>query len=99
MKLALQVDDRDNVATIFATVEKGETVEVRNKAGVSHPLVVTGDIPYGHKIALAAINPGDHIHKYGEVIGMATAAIGPGDYVHVHNLDSTRGRGDIGKGV
>ncbi|MCD8140777.1 MAG: UxaA family hydrolase [Planctomycetaceae bacterium] len=99
MKLALQVDDKDNVATIFATVAKGETVEVKNKAGGSRTLAVNDDIPYGHKIALVPIAPGSHIHKYGEVIGMATAAIAPGDYVHVHNFDSTRARGDIGKGA
>ena len=97
MNLALKVNDKDNVATIFAQVKKGEVVEVRDKGGASHTLAVTANIPYGHKIALAPVQPGDHIFKYGEVIGRASAGIGPGDYVHVHNLESTRARGDIEK--
>ncbi len=34
--------------------------------------------------------------KYGQVIGRATADIAVGEHVHVHNIESTRGRGDLG---
>ena len=51
--------------------------------------------PYGHKIALRDIAPGEHIMKYGECIGAASHPISKGDYVHVHNLDALRGRGDL----
>ena len=43
-------------------------------------------IPAGHKLALAAVAPGDAVRKYGQVIGFATAPIAPGDHVHSHNL-------------
>ncbi len=33
-------------------------------------------------------------YKYGQVIGRATKDIEAGGHVHVHNLESTRGRGD-----
>lgn len=45
-------------------------------------------------MAVAEIKKGEYCYKYGEVIGDATEDIHPGDHVHVHNLESTRGRGD-----
>ena len=95
LNLALKVNDKDNVATIFANgITDGIQVEVRDKRGNSQVLTVHGDVPYGHKIALTQIHVGEQITKYGEEIGVATKEIQPGDYVHVHNLDSIRGRGD-----
>ena len=85
-KIALRVDDKDNVATVFAN-------EVRD--GDTQDVTVTGDVPYGHKIAAQAIEKGEKIVKYGEVIGVATTDIRRGEYVHVHNLDALRGRGDL----
>ena len=96
LKLALKVDDLDNVATIFANgITDGTEVEVRDKKGNSEIITVHGDVPYGHKIALRDIAPGEHIMKYGEGIGAASHPISKGDYVHVHNLDALRGRGDL----
>ena len=95
LNLALKVNDKDNVATIFANgITDGTQVEVRDKKGNSQLLTVHGDVPYGHKIALTDIHVGEQITKYGEEIGIATREIHSGDYVHVHNLDSIRGRGD-----
>ncbi|HCS74941.1 MAG TPA: D-galactarate dehydratase [Clostridiales bacterium] len=95
LNIALKVNDRDNVATIFAEVKAGTKVEVRDKKGNSETITVAGDIPYGNKIALFNIHIGKQIYKYGEEIGVATQEIKKGDYVHVHNLDSIRGRGDL----
>lgn len=94
-KLALKVNDKDNVATIFAEgITDGTEVEIRDKRGESELVQVIGDVPYGHKIAVRDIAVGELINKYGEEIGIATKAIRKGEYVHVHNLDSMRGRGD-----
>ncbi|MVB10968.1 Altronate dehydratase [Caprobacter fermentans] len=96
LQLALKINDRDNVATIFADgIVSGSEVEVRDKQGNSEIIKVLGDIPFGHKIALKDIHPGEEIFKYGEEIGAATKEIKKGEYVHVHNLDSMRGRGDL----
>lgn len=95
-KLALHVNPKDNVATIFANgITDGTEVEIRDKSGESTRAVVIGDVPYGHKIAVRDIAKGELIIKYGEEIGIATADIRRGEYVHVHNLDSMRGRGDL----
>lgn len=96
IKLALKVNDKDNVATIFANgVMDGDVVELRDKKGKSEQITVHGNVPYGHKIAVCDIALGSDITKYGEEIGMATRNIRTGDYVHIHNLDSMRGRGDL----
>lgn len=95
-KLALKVDDLDNVATIFAEgILNGSQVEVRDKKGHSEEITVYGDVPYGHKIALRDIGKGEAVMKYGQSIGTASCAIKKGDYVHIHNLDAMRGRGDL----
>lgn len=96
LKLALKVDDLDNVATIFANdIKDGMEVEVRDKKGQSEIITVHGDVPYGHKIALKDIAKGEPIMKYGESIGAASHDIKKGDYVHIHNMDAMRGRGDL----
>lgn len=96
LNLALKVDDKDNVATIFAdNIVDNTVVEVRDKKGNSEQITIHGDIPYGHKLAVCDIKKGEQITKYGEEIGIATTDIKKGDYVHVHNLDSMRGRGDL----
>ena len=95
-KIALQVNDKDNVATIFANgISDGMEVEIRDKKGTMTPVTVIGDVPYGHKIAVRDIAKGELIITYGEEIGIATKDIRRGEYVHIHNLDSLRGRGDL----
>ena len=49
-------------------------------------VVLAGDVPRSHKLALRAVPAGAIVHKYGQSIGRATADIAPGDHVHVHNL-------------
>ena len=95
MAVALQVNSKDNVATMFENdVTKGREIEVRDKLGGSEPLTVLSDIPYGHKVALRNIHAGESIVKYGEQIGVASREIARGEHVHLQNLESTRGRGD-----
>lgn len=49
-------------------------------------IVVAGLIPPGHKVATKHIAAGEPVHRYSQVIGVATQDIGPGQHVHVHNL-------------
>lgn len=96
IRLALKVDDKDNVATIFANeIVDGTVVEIRDQHGDGENTLVKGDVPYGHKIAVCDIKEGEHIMKYGESIGAASSNIRKGEYVHVHNMEALRGRGDI----
>jgi len=89
---------KDNVATCLANLEAGDILELEVN-GQPQAIKLTTDIPFGHKFSLSRIPPNSPVIKYGEVIGMATAMINPGDYVHIHNVVSTRGRGDLSGGI
>ena len=79
LKLALRVDDLDNVATIFAEgVTDGTEVVIHDKKGNKDQVHVIGDVPYGHKIAVRDIKAGEHIMKYGQSIGVADVDIKKG---------------------
>ncbi|HUX69101.1 MAG TPA: altronate dehydratase family protein [Cellulomonadaceae bacterium] len=49
-------------------------------------LVLRGDVPRSHKLALRDVPAGEPVHKYGQSIGRATVNIQAGDHVHAHNL-------------
>jgi altronate dehydratase small subunit len=88
--------EKDNVATALSDLVVGNRVTLM---GHGKPGVITASqtIPFGHKIALLAIEKGESIVKYGEIIGRATQRITLGKHVHIHNVESLRGRGDIPK--
>lgn len=90
MKPVLIISDRDNVATALEPLAAGREIDVKGGA-----LIVRESIPSGHKVAVRAIAVGQPVIKYGSPIGTATSSITPGDHVHVHNLASSRGRGDL----
>ncbi len=48
------------------------------------------DIPIGHKVALADMNVGDTVFKYGVDIGKVVAPIKAGEHAHVHNIKTKR---------
>ena len=99
MVLALKVNDKDNVATIFAEqVQGGDVIKVRDKKGETTEVKALEAIPYGHKLALQDIAKGQIIVKYGEEIGMASSDIQKGEHVHIHNLESMRARGEWDNG-
>ena len=91
---AIAIKRRDNVATAIRDIGENKTVTV----GVEDETLtvrVTQPIPLGHKLALRRIRCGEDILKYAAVIGRATTDIRVGEHVHVHNVESTRGRGDL----
>jgi len=89
MDNCIVMDAHDNVATVLAKVLAGAELRVldaqRRETG---RIIANSEIPFGHKICLAAIAAGAAVIKYGETIGAATAVIKPGDYVHIHNTVS-----------
>ncbi len=91
MKKAIQLDERDNVATVTDDVSKGEQVEVLGPMGeVILDAKPVEDVMFGHKLALRKLGRGDEIVKYGEVIGVASEPIMVGEWVHTHNAESGR---------
>ncbi|OHB84981.1 MAG: hypothetical protein A2V98_25395 [Planctomycetes bacterium RBG_16_64_12] len=95
---ALIIHCDDNVANLIGPGKKGETVQcaVEGQAG-KITVTLLDDIPPNHKFAPVDIRSGDAVIKYGLNIGRASRDIRKGQYVHVHNIESNRGRGDLGR--
>lgn len=91
--LGLHMTESDNVVTAIDDLEAGMEIPYGD---VTVELVE--DVPFGHKVALVPIDPGDTVVKYGEPIGTAVDPIDPGEWVHTHNCESARGRGDRSEG-
>ena len=90
---AIVIDVKDNVATALRQLGKGDPVRL-DIEGETVEVVLTQDIPFGHKFALKTIAQGQAVLKYGEAIGLAVQPIRQGEHVHVHNVESQKGRGD-----
>lgn len=88
--LALHMTAEDNVVTAIDDLEAGTEIPYDGDT-----VELIEDVPFGHKIALAAFESGDTVVKYGESIGRLTKSVEPGEWVHTHNCESTRGRGDL----
>ncbi len=91
---ALQMHPDDNVALATMELKAGQEISVGETT-----VMLRQAIPFGHKFACRPIGRGDAVLKYGQPIGRALADIAPGEHVHVHNMESTRGRGDLGDDV
>lgn len=87
---ALRMTPEDNVATALEDLEAGRRLTVEGRT-----VEVGDEVPFGHKFALVDVDRGEEITKYGYVIGRASEPIGAGEWAHVHNVESTRGRGDL----
>lgn len=74
---SIRLHPDDNVDIALADLTAG--------AKTAGYLVVDG-AKRGHKIANQAIQAGENIRRYGQIIGAATADIAQGAHVHVHNL-------------
>ena len=91
---AIVIKRQDNVATAIRDIEENKTATVGIE-DETFTVRVTQSIPLGHKLALRRIRCGEDILKYAAVIGRATTDIRVGEHVHVHNVESTRARGDL----
>jgi hypothetical protein len=85
------------VANLIGPGDKGRPVECSVEGqGARQTVTLLDDIPSNHKFAPVDIKAGDPIIKYGLNIGRASCDIKKGQYVHIHNIESNRGRGDLG---
>lgn len=89
---AIRLSPPDNVATILEDLESGDQIEVMERDGSSFTLDAREAIPFGHKVAVQDLDPGDNVVKYGQSIGTATVRISVGQHVHTQNVVSGRGK-------
>jgi altronate dehydratase small subunit len=85
---------KDNVGTALEAIDPGDEVLIKRE-GELISIKARENIPFGFKIAIQNIPEGGNIIKYGELIGRAILPIYQGDLVHIHNVEGTRGRGDL----
>ncbi len=88
---AIQLDPRDNVATVLRKVPAKDDIVVKGPDGMSL-LAAAEDISLCHKVALQSMQKGEQVVKYGQSIGTIHTDVGRGSLVHVHNMSSNRGQ-------
>jgi altronate dehydratase len=86
-RIAVQINPADNVVTVVEDALPGDTALYVTPQG-SREIALVEAVPFGHKVALRDVRPGETILKYNEAIGTASKAIGQGQHVHTHNVHS-----------
>lgn len=79
---ALLLNPRDTVAIAKRPIPAGTPLELGG-----HSVTTSEAIDLGHKVALAPVDAGQPVRRYGQVIGYATERILPGQWVHRHNIE------------
>ena len=80
----IRLHSNDDVLIARSQLVGGTTVE---------NILVRGLIPAGHKIATHAIDAGQPVRRYNQIIGFASKPIAAGDHVHTHNLNMGADKG------
>ena len=86
MSLFIRLHPADDVVIARAQLMSGASVD-----GVA----VRGLVPPGHKVATRAIQAGQPVRRYNQIIGFASTAIQPGEHVHTHNLNMGPEKGNF----
>ncbi|MCA9171010.1 MAG: UxaA family hydrolase, partial [Planctomycetales bacterium] len=81
----VQIHSQDNVAIATADLPVGTELSLAGGVTTREP------IGLGHKFAIAPIEAGAAVLKYGQPIGLASRAIAVGDWVHIHNVSLDEG--------
>jgi hypothetical protein len=78
------LDPNDNIFGVARPIRAGEMLMIDGEL-----VQLDQQAGMGFKIAARNIEQGEHILKYGAVIGVANQHITKGQLVHVHNIEST----------
>ncbi len=84
----IKLHPADTVAVALTPLAAGETVSPDGQE-----LILTEDIPQGHKFALQNLAENEPVIKYGYPIGVTKEPVKKGSWIHVHNLKT--GLGDL----
>ena len=77
----IQLHVNDNCIVALRPLSQGQSIDLNEKK-----IILSTNIQPGHKLAIASIDAGQPVTKYGWPIGVATRPIEAGDHVHDHNL-------------
>lgn len=91
MHKALAHKQGDDVAVAVAPIAAGEEILIVYLDDDGERTIrAQADVPYGHKVALRALEAGAPVTEYSTQVGVTRTAIAPGDYVHTHNVKTAR---------
>ena len=76
----LRLNPADDVVIACRELETGTNL-------LNEGVICRERIPPGHKVATRAIEAGQPVRRYSQIIGFATQPIAAGAHVHVHNLE------------
>ena len=79
----LRMAPQDNCAIAIRDLLADEVLHFEGRL-----LTVQQAVPLGHKVAVATLQAGDKVLRYGAPIGSVTCAVRPGEHLHLHNLRS-----------
>ena len=82
----MKIHSEDTVAVALCDLKRGSRLSVDGTE-----VLLSEDIPRGHKFALETIKNGNNVMKYGNPIGHATKDISAGAWVHTHNIATNLG--------
>ena len=88
MQKYIKIHPADKVAVALCPLAAGTEVTIENQT-----LILTEDIPQGHKFALEDLSENQPVIKYGYPIGITKEAVKAGSWIHVHNMKT--GLGDL----
>lgn len=88
----IRIHPDDCVAVALKPLAKGTSVTLDDTTA-NTTVILTEDIPQGHKFALRDLSAGDKVIKYGNPIGITKEAVSTGSWVHTHNIRT--GLGDV----
>lgn len=88
MQEFIKIHPNDKVAVALKPLTKGSQLNVAGDT-----VVLTEDIPQGHKFALCDLAEGEPVIKYGYAIGVTKCPVSKGSWIHVHNIKT--GLGDL----
>ncbi len=82
----IRLHPEDNVAVARVSLAAGQKLRLDEIS-----LKVHEAVPFAHKVALADIESGSPLVRFGHVIGYATERIPAGAHVHIHNVTLRNG--------
>jgi altronate hydrolase len=87
--------------TPYIRLHSADDVVIARNQLISGTLVeavaVKGLVPPGHKVAIRAIEAGQAVRRYNQIIGFASQPIAAGEHVHVHNLNMGPDKGSFSR--
>src|SRR6266516_3600729 len=78
---AVYLSPDDNICVAARNLAAGKLLNIASRS-----FTLAEAVRLGHKIAVRPIRKGEHVRKYGQIVGQAIESIEPGQWVHSHNL-------------